>query len=141
MKIKLNYIIPIISYLYDIILLDDEIVIAFYNTANLRLVSSTLNCSGVTFARINSHSQRRKHTATSILNVQMYSHGYEYPLRKGNLNIAKHSLDLSHTDFAREYSNSTSRGGGDGGERGFIVTRFQIALDLTRTEMRTCGRE
>lgn len=46
----------------------------------------------------------------------MYSHGYEYPLRKGDLNIAKHSLDLSHTDFARGYSNSTSREGG-GGER------------------------
>lgn len=47
------------------------------------------------------------------------------PLRKGNLNIAKHSLDLSHTDFARGYSNSTSREGG-GGER----ARARSALSL-----------
>jgi len=77
---------------------------------------------------------RRKHH-DGILNVQMYSYGYEYPLRKGVLNIAKHSLDLSHTNFARGYSNSMPWGWRTR-PLGFIVTRFQIALDHTHAEMR-----
>lgn len=63
-------------------------------------------------SRIDSCSSSSKvHRASGILNVHMYSHigRYEYPLRKEDLNIAKHSLDLSH-DFARGYSNNTSRG-------------------------------
>lgn len=72
-------------------------------------VSSTaLSCNRVanrdlTRARVpRNYTARVRHIKCSYT----FAHGYEYPLRKEDLNIAKHSLDLSH-DFARGYSNNT----------------------------------
>lgn len=72
--------------------------------------------------------------ATGILNVRICIRmGYEYPLRKGDLNIAKHPLDLGPRVSRADIRTTWSWGGG-GGERGldFIAVESffnAIALD------------